>query len=134
MHWRPHECTSSSYPPPQISLATNVGRQYPLRPNEIALVNRHINLQNNRQSLPDIGFRVIADAIRQIQWNMYCEDGFNIGWNRLSSSKPLSRCRASSTILQSTKHVTLTFWIPGTFLCTEQRARRCGSRDLLFKR
>jgi len=56
--------------PPQIPLATNVGRQYPLRPNEIALVNRHIDLQNNQRSPLNVDFRVISDGIRQIQWNV----------------------------------------------------------------
>jgi len=57
-------------PPPQIPLATNVSRQYPLSPNEIALVNRHITLQNNQRSPLDIDFRFIADMIRQIRWNV----------------------------------------------------------------
>jgi hypothetical protein len=57
-------------PPPQIPLATNVGRQYPLRPNEMVLVNRHINLQNNQQAPLDVDFRVISDFIRQIEWNV----------------------------------------------------------------
>jgi hypothetical protein len=57
-------------PPAQVPLATNNGRQFPLRPNQLAQVNADITLRNRQKSPIQINMRDIANEIRAIRWGL----------------------------------------------------------------
>lgn len=58
---------SSPFPLPVTS---NNGRQYPLQSSELTLLNDHVNLYNTQRAPLIIDFRVIADVICQIDWDV----------------------------------------------------------------
>jgi hypothetical protein len=57
-------------PPAPLPTASNNGRQFALSQRELGLLNNHIDIHNNQREPLDVDFRVVADVIRQIEWNV----------------------------------------------------------------
>jgi hypothetical protein len=57
-------------PPPPSPPATNVGRRFPLRQNQLAQANAEISLRNNQRAPIVVDFTYIADLILEVDWNV----------------------------------------------------------------
>lgn len=55
-------------PPPQLPQVTNNNRQYQLRPPQMLIAQKDVNLKNTQRMPITVDFTKIANAIRQINW------------------------------------------------------------------
>jgi len=66
----------ANYPPhpnpppaiPQITVATNKLREFPLGRRDLSIANREINLRNNQKQPVEMDFTHIVDAMQDIKW------------------------------------------------------------------